>query len=461
MQPNRKENIVLRLKVIVDPATANTLNGQSRICNWVYNNLLSQALDLKQNFHKTQSPDTARTLYTKRGLRNLLPKMKEENPFLKVVHSSPLKNAALRLSQAIQAHQKSKKGKRKLVGFPKFRAWKQKWFSLFYDEPNKGFKIENKNLILSLGMGQERKQRSVTLFLPNADLLKDKNLRNLRITSEFGELTATFTIQKELPAKKPIIKTIALDPNHKNLVYGVDTNAKALEIAAPTWLKIFDKRIDELKGKRDKCLKKSKRLSVVEGKEYYLPSKKWAKFHHTLKKAERKRREQTKTFMYTTAHSLCKEYDCIAIGDYAPDGKGINTKMRRAMNNRSLIGRFKKVLSWVAKKSGKTFLEYDEKGTTRTCSCCQKVVEGGIHPSIRKWQCAECKTIHHRDENSAINGLRKVLRDFSKNSETIVSQVPSLGLGSIKERWAWCVLPSGMLCMPRGQVSENLAASRN
>ena len=133
--------------------------------------------------------------------------MKEENPFLKVVHSSPLKNTALRLSQAIQAHQKSKKGKRRLVGFPKFRAWKQKWFSLFYDEPNKGFKIENKNLILSLGMGQERKQRSVTLFLSNADLLKDKTIRNLRITSEFGEFYATFTIQKELPAKKTIINT--------------------------------------------------------------------------------------------------------------------------------------------------------------------------------------------------------------------------------------------------------------
>ncbi len=454
MQLNRKENIALRLKVIVDPAVANILNGQSRICNWVYNHLLSQALDLKQNFQKTQNLDIVRTLYTKRGLRNLLPKMKEENPFLKVVHSSPLKNTALRLSQAIQAHQKSKKGKRRLVGFPKFRAWKQKWFSLFYDEPNKGFKIENKNLILSLGMGQERKQRSVTLFLSNADLLKDKTIRNLRITSEFGEFYATFTIQKELPAKKTIIKAIALDPNHKNLVYGVDTNAKALEIAAPTWLKTFDKRIDELKSKRDKCLKKSKKLSVLEGKEtkkeYYLPSKKWEKFHQTLKKAERKRREQTKTFMYTTAHSLYKEYDCVAIGDYAPNGEGINTKMRRAMNNRSLIGRFKEVLSWVAKKSGKTFLEYDEKGTTRTCSCCQKIVEGGLNPSIRKWQCAECKTIHHRDENSAINGLRKVLRDFSKNSETIVSQVPSLGLALIKERWAWCALPSGMLCMPRG-----------
>lgn len=90
-----------------------------------------------------------------------------------------------------------------------------------------------------------------------------------------------------------------------------------------------------------------------------------------------------------------------------------------------------------------------------------KIVEEGINSSIREWQCAECKTTHHRDENSAINGLRKVLRDLSKNSETVVSQVPSLGPTLIKERWAWCVLPSGMLCMLRGQNSEILAASRN
>jgi hypothetical protein len=88
----------------------------------------------------------------------------------------------------------------------------------------------------------------------------------------------------------------------------------------PAWLKTFDKRIDELKSKRDRCLRKSKRLPVLDqqgketGKEYYLPSKKWEKYNRSLKKAERKRREQTKTFMYTTAHSLYKEYDCVAIG---------------------------------------------------------------------------------------------------------------------------------------------------
>jgi putative transposase len=172
--PMSKENLVLRLKVEVDAAGAGELDGQSRICNWLYNHLLERGQQLKQEFISGDS-EASKILYTERGLRNQLPKIKEENPFLKVVHSSPLKNTALRLSEAIQVHQKSKKGKRrgKKMGWPKFRSWKRKWFSLFYDEPNKGFKIEGDTLILSLGMGEDRKRRSLTLRLPEAHLLYD------------------------------------------------------------------------------------------------------------------------------------------------------------------------------------------------------------------------------------------------------------------------------------------------
>lgn len=464
-----EESAALKLALEGCPEGFNILDGQSRICNWLYNHLLEEALNLKQQFCETQHPEIAKKLYTERGLRNLLPKIKQENPFLKVVHSSPLKNTALRLSSAIQTHQKSRKGKRagKRVNFPKFRSWKQGWFSLFYDEPSKGFKVEGQKLILSLGMGEERKQRSLCLILPDAHLLKGKVIRNLRITSEMGKYYAIFTLQKQLPAHKPIRKAIALDPNHKNLSYGVDTLANGIEIAAPVWLKHFDKRIDELKSKRDRCLKKSKKCPVLDqtgkevSKEYYIPSKNWKKYQEVLQKTYRKRREQTKAFMFTIANSLYKEYDLVAIGDYTPHGGGINTRMRRSMNNRSLIGRFKETLAWVAKKSGKTFIEYDEKGTTCTCSCCLIQVEGGINPSYRQWQCRGCNTVHHRDENSGIHGIRKVLRDLSRNGETVVSQVPSLGLVQIKERWAWCAVPSGMLRIPRGQSSKSLAAPGN
>ena len=157
--------------------------------------------------------------------------------------------------------------------------------------------------------------------------------------------------------------------------------------------------------------------------------------------------------MFTLAHEICKQYDAIGIGNYTPKGEGITTAMRRAMNNRSLIGRFKQTLEWVAAKSGKLFIEYDEKGTTRTCHHCLYSVPEGLNPSIREWNCPECQCIHLRDENSAINGLRKILRDLEKCG-TYVSQVPCSGLFQIIGRWAWRVLPSGVQKALRGQDSE-------
>ena len=460
-------NIVLKL--VINPLEEDTgvLDGQSKICNWLYNHLVEKASLLRGEFCEAQNSDTAKTLYTKRGLRNLLPKIKEEKPFLKVVHSSPLKNTALRLSHSIQSYQKSKKGKRKgKLGWPKFRSWKEKWFSLLYDEPGKGFNVQDNILTLSLGMGQDRKRRSLSVPITDSHLLKGKVIRNLRITCELGIYYAVFTLQQELPKTKPISKVIALDPNHKNLCYGVDLTGKAIEIAAPLWLKKYDKRLDELKSKRDRCKKKSKKATILNEqgeliKEYFLPSKQWTKCDNAYKKALRKRREQTKTFMFTTAHNIFRDYDCVGIGDYTPHGEGITTPMRRAMNNRSLIGRFKEVLSWVAEKSGKTFLEFDEKGTTRTCNKCLHEVEGGIPLAIRKWECPHCKTFHIRDENAAINGLKKILWDLKEKKEVLASIVSGSDLGSVKERWAWCVSASGVVSTLRGRNSEIFAASGN
>jgi putative transposase len=463
--------IITALKLIIEPdlAVAEILDGQSRICNWLYNTLLDKAQKLIQNYIQTGEAELAKTIYTERGLRNLLPGLKEENPFLKVVHSSPLKNAALRLSEAIQTHQKSKKGKRKggIVGWPKFRSWKPSWFSLLYDEPNKGFKIEGNQLVLSLGMGEDRKRRAISIPIKDAELLKNREVRNLRIVKQYGSYFAIFSVRTLLPPKKAVSNTIALDPNHKNLAYGVDTEGRAIEIASPCWLKSYDRRIDELKGKRDSCLKKSQQHKVLDekgnptGTTWWEPSKRWKKYHKTLECALQKRREQTKTFLFTTAHYLYSKYDCIGIGDYTPHGNGITTPMRRAMNNRSLIGRFKDILSWVAMKSGKTFLEYNEEGTTRTCHCCRHIIENGLAPNIRNWTCPTCKNEHIRDENAAKNGLVRVLRDLSKKGETQVSQVSGSDLVSVKERWAWRVLPSKVLCILRGQNSDKIAAAGN
>jgi len=288
------------------------------------------------------------------------------------------------------------------------------------------------------------------------------SVRNLRITASRNKYYAIFAVQVEVPEKKAIKQIIALDPNHKNFVYGVDTDGKAIEVASPKFTKSFSKRIDELKSKRDRCVKKSKKIVVLDekgkstGKEFFKPSRRWEKFNIALQRALQKRQEQTKTFAFTLAHRLCRDYDCVAIGNYTPHGDVGPHKMRRAMFNDSLIGKFKDILSWVALKSGKTYVEYDEKGTTRTCNMCGFVCESGIAPNIRKWCCPQCTIEHIRDENAAQNGLRLVLKDLSKKEGMNVPLVPGSGLVQVNERWAWCVLPSGVATLCGGMNGKQL-----
>lgn len=459
------EKCAIKIPLVFESEKMRILDGHSNICIWLYNQLLEKASQLKEAYKTSQDPQIGKQLYSPRGLRNLVPKMKQEHPFLKVVHSSVLKNVALRLTDAIKRQKESKKNTYK-IKWPRFKSRKVEWFSLFYDEPTKGFYVEGNTLHLSLGMGEDRKQKSLELQLKEAALLKDKKIRNLRIICELDLYYAVFTIEKSLVETKEIKKIIACDPNHKNFFYGVDVEGHAIEVASPKWLKSRDAQLDELQAKRDRCDKKSCKVEITDkqgsatGKYYYKPSRRWKSLDRALKKSYRKRREQTKTFMFTLAHQLVASYDCIGIGDYAPKKLGYSTKMRRAMNNRSLHGKFKDVLSWVGKKSGKTVIVYDEKGTTKTCHDCHTELQSSLKPCIRKWQCPGCGRKHHRDENAAINGLERVLTHLEKNQGMYVPTVSCSDL-AIQKRCAWRVSTSGVKLL-RGRNSEKqLTATRN
>ena len=78
------------------------LDSQSKIANWLYNQLLEHANGLRHQYRQSQDKKVGKTLYSERGLRDLLPSLKAQYPFLKTVYSSVLKNAVLRLSKVIR-----------------------------------------------------------------------------------------------------------------------------------------------------------------------------------------------------------------------------------------------------------------------------------------------------------------------------------------------------------------------
>ncbi len=373
------------------------LDSQSRMCNWLYNHLLEMTInDYTNNNNKKE-------LLKGRNLRNEVPILKQEYKFLNNIHSSPLKNTAIRLKETYKRF--FKRG----LGYPKFKSWKENWFSLFYDEPNKGFKIlESEKLQISLGVNENKNRLKITgqlkenLHLQSTDIIK-----NFRLCKQQGNrFYAIFCIERIEIEKKEVKKWIAIDPNHKNFFVAIDNNGVSYEFEKLNQLKYWDKVIDKLKSKRDLCMKKSKMITTKTSKNYYLPSKRWLRLNKVLNSIYNKRREQIKSACYSIANWIAKNYDYVAIGDYTPSlNTAIVKNMHRSMLNQEVIGKFRIILEWVMNRSGKQYSKVNEKNTTKTCCICGHKEKK--NPSIREFVCPSCMNKIGRDINSGVNIAKK------------------------------------------------------
>ena len=373
------------------------LDGQSRICNWLYNKLLETAIwDYEEN-------NNANKLVEDRNLRDLVPKFKKEHPFLNSVHSSPLKNTAIRLKDAyVKFFDRG-------TGFPHYKAWKNNWFSLFYDEPNKGFKLlEGNKLKLSLGVNEKKQRLKVVgKLVENLSLRKDDKIKNFRLCKQQGNrFYAIFCIERSEVQVKEVNKWISIDPNHKNLFMAVDNNGVSYEFTKLSQIKYWDRVIDSIKSKRDLCLKKSKQTTTENGSTYFIPSRRWQRLNKALDKVYNSRREQIKSACYSIANWIAWNFDYVAFGDYTPTVEiAIEDNMHRGMLNQEVIGSLRRIVKWVMIRSGKTFSLVDEKDTTSTCSICGNKEKKD--PSIREFTCVKCCRTLNRDINSGINIAKK------------------------------------------------------
>jgi putative transposase len=249
-----------------------------------------------------------------------------------------------------------------------------------------------------------KKQISIVVTLIEPVILNnDEKIKTLRITKDIGGYFAIFTIENNKSEEKVNEQNfIVFDPNHKNLAVGIDHTGKTFELKAlSSILRYWDRRIDQIKSKRDKCVKTSK-LVITPHTEYWKPSKRWCYLHRALERAELTRREQIKQVLYSYAHYFSKKYDHILIGDYVPTPDLAQYgSMRRAMLNQTPIGQFRNILSWVQEKNHKHYTKVKETNTTKECCVCGH--QEKKEPNIRIFTCSGCRTSLYRDINSAVN----------------------------------------------------------
>ncbi|MGA2106367.1 MAG: transposase [Syntrophorhabdales bacterium] len=84
----------------------------------------------------------------------------------------------------------------------------------------------------------------------------------------------------------------------------------------------------------------------------------------------------------------------------------LDKRINRQVQNNNPLQRLIGYLDYKATLQGKKVEKFDERGTTRTCSCCGYVIEGGLPPSVRTFTCPECGFVTERDMNSTLNFLK-------------------------------------------------------
>ncbi|WP_049890893.1 RNA-guided endonuclease InsQ/TnpB family protein [Methanohalobium evestigatum] len=384
----------LKQEIYFSGEDENILDGQSKICNWLYNYLYDMVeYDYKYNGSRNK-------LINKYNLRNQVPRLKEEKPFLKTVYSSVLKNVAIRLAKSYENFFQIPE-----VGHPQHRSWKTKWFSLEYEEKI-GWKIDGKTVIISLGKDKYSKQLKVVGTLNEKPKLDGGEPRAFRLVKQRGKFYAILTVVKDKTPKKDVEKWIALDPNHKNLLTAYDYKGNTIEFQNLDEIKYWDGVIDDLMSKRDNCKRKSQFIPISETRGYWEPSNNWKRYDKALEKALHTKREQTKLGMFTIANYLCRNYDKILIGDYTPSKEvSPHKKANRSILNQTLIAKLRGTIEWVCDKSGKTFKKVDEKNTTKKCCICEDVEKKD--PEVRTFTCKKCGQTLSRDINSAVNIAKK------------------------------------------------------
>jgi putative transposase len=357
-------------------------------CRFIYNRFLH----IKKVFYEKFRIDVSLL-----ELEKYLPMFKEIYPWLKEVNSQSLQQARKNLQDAYSRYFKGQNG------FPK---WKTK------KDNNKSFQIPQRYRL---------NLTSSKVFLPGIGWMKIKMHRDMFIPEflenliETTEVNGEVIVEKDLNAEFLRTATVRRTPTGKYYIsilmedreeypeiqeysedttVGIDLGIKDFaiistgeKIANPKFLKTSLSRLKTFQRRVSRKLKGSNnRRKAV---------KQLAKIHEKIS-------NQRHDFQHKESNTLLSENQAVAVETLNIKGMTKNHKLAQAISD-SAWGSFVSKLEYKAKRLGKTVLRIGMwEPSTKTCNVC------GYHNQditldVREWECPDCRTVHDRDINAAIN----------------------------------------------------------
>ena len=343
------------------------------ICRILYNDCLTERRDAWDNSHKSVN-------YYDQA--NQLKEIKTFDDDLKEVYSQVIQDVLKRIDKSFKNFFRRVK-KREKAGYPRYKG-SDRYDSFTY--PQSGFELEDKKLILSkIGSVNIKKHR---------DIPESAEIKTCTIERDLDRWYACFTVEIEIeePNYEAITNPIGIDLGISHLL----TLSNGDMVDNPKYLSKSERKL----SRKQRKLSKSKKGSDNRTKRRFDVSK----THRTV-------REQRTDLLHKISHKLINTYDLIVFEDL---------KIRNMLKNHHLAKSISDVswsqltnfVSYKAEEAGKRVEFVNPKNTSQKCSNCGKIVKKPL--SQRVHRCPFCGLVMDRDENAAINILKKGLMNVGQ-----------------------------------------------
>ncbi|GET44611.1 RNA-guided endonuclease InsQ/TnpB family protein [Microseira wollei] len=366
-----------KIKIIISQTDAQTLEFMQAKCRGLYNWWIGRL----RNGEKWKLYEAKKSLHDS----------KQYDLELNQVYGKLLAEVYFRIDKAMQAFYKRVHEGEK-PGFPRFRPSHQ-FFTLCY--PATYLKVEGLQIVLPTG--GKGKNKTFYNIVAKLTELPPLTFKEVAVTRDArGNYYCSFVYQKN-PAENQSDNTVAFDLGMKTLASGVNEQGKSYSIGGFKGYRWFNRQLDKIRSKRDKCKKGSRRYCYLSNVYKRVSQEKRNKLKDSLHKA-------SCLIAYKLAESA------VVIGELSVRQmviKSDNRKRNRAVFADWGLYPFVEMLKYKCELSGKSLHIISERNTSKTCHRCGHSQDMPLYK--RTYKCPSCGLVIDRDANSARNILLRFL----------------------------------------------------
>lgn len=347
-------------------------------CRLLYNRLLDERIHAYRDERRSLNYYDQASTFNER---------KSAIPTLRQVYAQVLQDVARRLDKAFKAFfRRVKSGES--PGFPRFKPATQ-YDSFTY--PQGGFKLDRNKLKLSkIGDVKIKLHRPV-----------EGKIKTCTIIQKNGKYYACLSAEVE---SKPL-------PQCKDAV-GVDLGIKTLAVTSdgeyfesPKYLRKSEKHLNRLQRSVSRKKKGSNRRK---------------KAVHALARLHERVTNQRKDYAHKVSRKLVNRYGLIVFEDLKVIGMTKNHNLAKSIAD-SGWSQLVAFTTYKAESAGRVVKQVDPCNTSQLCSNCGEIVKKKLND--RQHRCPYCGFVADRDENAAINILKRGSDGAFGESATLVDSL--------------------------------------